>query len=518
MRELDVRWVRPALLGGLFLGSFAIALGVLTPLSSASIGPDAAAPVIHFQHLLDGQRLEGYLSQTAKPLLTAVYGPIYTVTGDWRPVVWAALAAFALSVVLATVLTYRVANLQSAAFVAIALTLSPILLRDLSLAYAVSWSWLCCLIAGLMVARERPRFELAGIALGLGALARPELLSVIALAGAIVVMVEVIGRARGAGGPPRSAYLVLLGLFAVPVLIGHDWALTGDPFFWINTSQANSAGGNVRSGLRMVRFVGAHLLAAGPLIPLAILGAVQLLRRRHWALGAGFAAMVVGMSLFWIVVGARGTVVVIRYLDLIDLAIVVLAGLGLGAIDVEPTRGWAVEFARRHSLPRASVAAGGVVLAGAAALFLAPIWPTHSDTRAYVSTQVRLHANAQRALAAIRTELRSNPAMQQRIETAAAGGPIVLIPPRLRAQAVLDLQLPLAVVVKPFGHALDLAAGRPAPGSIIYHDRLDDPDTATFTRLEVGEPANVGAVRLVPLLVDPAAGFWVLRVDPPAPP
>jgi hypothetical protein len=268
----------------------------------------------------------------------------------------------------------------------------------------------------------------------------------------------------------------------------------------------------------MVRFVGAHLLAAGPLIPLAVLGVVQLVRRRNRPLLAGFTAMVVGMSLFWIVVGARGTVVVIRYLDLIDLTVVLLAGLGLGAIDVEPVRSWVSEIARRRGLPRASVAAGAVVLAGAAALFLAPIWLGQSDVRKSVMTQVRLHANAQRALAAIRAELRSNPALQGQITSAAAGGPVVVIPVRLRAQAVLDLDLPLAVVVKAFGNELDLAAGRPATGSIIYHDRLDDSETAVFTRLEVDAPTNVGAVRLVPLLVDRAAGFWVLRVDPPGPP
>ena len=95
MTDLAGRW-RVAILGGLFVVAFVIAFAMVRPIASASIGPDAAAPVIHFERLLAGQRLDGHLTQTAKPLLTAIYGVLYAATGDWRPIAWAAIAAFAL--------------------------------------------------------------------------------------------------------------------------------------------------------------------------------------------------------------------------------------------------------------------------------------------------------------------------------------------------------------------------------------------------------------------------------------
>ena len=37
---------------------------------------------------------------------------------------------------------------------------------------------------------------------------------------------------------PRGAWWVLLGFLALPVMLLHDWLLTGDPFFWADVSQA----------------------------------------------------------------------------------------------------------------------------------------------------------------------------------------------------------------------------------------------------------------------------------------
>jgi hypothetical protein len=86
-----------------------------------------------------------------------------------------------------------------------------------------------------------------------------------------------------------------------------------------------------------------------------------------------------------------------------------------------------------------------------------------------------------------------------------------VVPPRLRAQIVVDLDLPLWAVSKSLGQAIAQAKASPPPGTIVYHDRLDDAATPTFKQLEVDVPTVIGSVRLDPILVDRAAGIWVLR-------
>src|SRR6266516_1189049 len=98
---------RLATLGGLFLVAATLGVVMVRPIESGSIGPDAAAPVIHFERIAAGRHLEGYLGQTPKPLLTLVYGALYSVTHDWRSIAWSAIAAYALAVVLATSLAWR---------------------------------------------------------------------------------------------------------------------------------------------------------------------------------------------------------------------------------------------------------------------------------------------------------------------------------------------------------------------------------------------------------------------------
>ena len=178
-----------SLLGGLYAAAAALALVVLRPFSSASIGPDAAAPVVHFQRILAGQHLEGYLGQTPKPLLTILYGGIYGLTHDWRPIAWAVIAAFALCVVLGAILGNRVGGLSGGAFVAVGILFSAVLLVDVELAYSVTWALLFWLIAGLAVSAARPRYEIAGLSLMLAALARLETLIVVAAAAIFLLLV-----------------------------------------------------------------------------------------------------------------------------------------------------------------------------------------------------------------------------------------------------------------------------------------------------------------------------------------
>ena len=109
------------------------------PLTTGSVGPDAAAPVIHFEHLLNRDPIRDGLTQTAKPLLTVLYGPLHAIAG-WRGVALAAVAAAGLCVALGSLLAYRAAGPVAAGFVAVAFLTSPVMLRDVVLAYAAPWA------------------------------------------------------------------------------------------------------------------------------------------------------------------------------------------------------------------------------------------------------------------------------------------------------------------------------------------------------------------------------------------
>ena len=294
---------------------------MVRPISTASIGPDAAAPVVEFQRLITGQRLEGPLTQTSKPLLTAAYGLLHSIAGDWRPVAWAALAAFALSVVAGAALALRLAGPAAAAFVATGLLLSPVLLRDVSLAYALSWAVLGWLAAGLAVTGDRPRWGLAGVALLLAALARPEGLAVVVFSGVVLLAIDILTRLARRPHPPPGAYLILLGLLSVPIFMAHDGILTGDPLFWSKTAEINSAHyTDVRGLFATLLWIAHHAFSLAPLLPLAALGGVALLMRRQWAIAIGLAAVLVGISLLFALSGARGVRLSMRYLAPIDSA------------------------------------------------------------------------------------------------------------------------------------------------------------------------------------------------------
>ena len=498
-----------SLLGGLYAAAAALALVVLRPFSSASIGPDAAAPVVHFQRILAGQHLEGYLGQTPKPLLTILYGGIYGLTHDWRPIAWAVIAAFALCVVLGAILGNRVGGLSGGAFVAIAILLSAVLLIDVELAYSVTWALLFWLIAGLAVSAARPRYEIAGLSLMLAALARLETLIVVAAAAIFLLLVELIARRTGRPRPPRGAYLVLLGFLALPVMLVHDWLLTGDPLFWAKIAQLNSIGAaNIRGPVRIALSLGLHFAHTVAILPLAALGAFMLVRRRQWPLAIGVLALGPGVGLFLVYLGARGIFVSNRYLAPIDLSVLFTAGMGLSALDVPQVRRL---LRRTISLARRTVAVP-LLVGSAAALAFAPIGLLDATTRNTISIQLQLHANEQRAMTAIRSELASPSACFASARAAApAGRPLVVVPSRLRVQAVVDLDLRLTQVTKPGG--IGLVGGLPAAGQIVYHDRLDGQATAAYAIYEIAQPVVKGNIRIMPMLSDPAHGLWVDRIE-----
>ena len=474
------------------------------PFATPSVGPDAAAPVIHFQHLVRLAAIEGELTQTAKPLLTVLYGPLEAVAG-WTGVAWATILAAALAVALAALLAQRLAGPVAAGFVTLAFVFSPILLREVALAYAVPWTACALLGAGLVATGARPRWAVVGVLLAGAALARPEALAVTGVACGGLLAASALARVRGRAGPPRRASLVCLGFAAIPVFVVHDSIVMADPLFWLGTARENSeVSGTVRDLPGMVEYVTLHVLGFLPLLPAAAVAAAVLVGRAQWAALIGLAGATLGIAAFFVVVGAGGTSIPTRYFGLMDMALVFAAGIGIGAVDVPALR--------RRLRPRERWNVATVVLAAGlsgslVAAAIAPNWLVDRDHLRNAREQVRLHVNQATAMTAIRAAVEGPP----------DGAPaivLILVPPRLRVQSVVDLEWPLTAVDRVWPVLVEAPSMQVEPGTIVYHDRLDDAADPAWRSIEIDQPRVVGDLRLVPLLADPGRGMWVVRVDP----
>jgi hypothetical protein len=494
---------------GLFLLCAAAPLALIRPFRSAPIGPDAAATVIDFERLLAGQRLEGYLSQTSKPLLTVIYGLAWSTFHDWRVISILAVLAFALMVVLSATLAYRLGGPASAAFATVGLVFAPELLSDLTFAYGLPWALLGWTAAGVLVTADRPRYPLAGIALALAALARPEGLAVTAAALAALAIGAIFARLLRQAAPDLRAWWLALGLLAIPAFMVHDWALTGDPFFWANTALTNSAGQQVRDLLGMLAYMIRFLWNRAPLVLLMAVGVVVFIVRREWTKALVVATVPVAVAAFYVAAGARGTLIASRYFAPTDLGMIFGAGVGLGTLDIPALRtAWPSSDRRiARTAPIVALLAGGI-----AAAALTPIWITKPADQHAVARQRVLHRNAARAFGVLAHELGPPPAWRgQPVPTNPV--PLVMIPPRLRAQGVVDLDLPLWAAQKSFLGQIDPIHGLPAPGTILYHDSRDDKPDPRWTAIEISQPTVIGRLRFVPIFVDAHAGIWILRVE-----
>ena len=390
--------LREILIVGLFLVSIATGLWVVQPFQTASLGRDAAAPVIHFERIAAGERLEAYLGITPKPLITLINGSVYSIARDWRPVAWMEIVAYALCVVAGAVLAMRVGSLASAAFVSTAYLVSPILLQELAFLHAVPWALLAVLVAGLATTGDRPRYWLAGFALMAGTLARLETILIVGLAFAVLILLEIRARVSSGSRPRTDASWILLGLLAIPVMAVHDLLLTGDPLFWTKVAQINSeVAGTAQGPGFVIAFIGNHLLSIAPLVGLAAIGGLHLIQRRHWSLVVGLLAIGPGTAAFLLFMATRG-VFFLAPLPRCDRPWPhFAAGISLAAIDVPAIRRWV----NRHIHDRRALGAVAVSVGAMAALAFAPVGVLDPVVRQVIKTQAQLLRNENRAVEAI---------------------------------------------------------------------------------------------------------------------
>ncbi len=495
----------------MFLIALVASLALVRPFEAGPVSYDVGSSVIHFQRLAAGRHLEAFISTTPKPLITLIDGGLFAAFGDWRAISWATLLAAAGAVVIATWLATRLAGLPAGAFVAVALIASRSLAGEAIIASAIPWAMLGWAVAGLAVTARRPRYRLAGLALFLASLARLETLVVVAVAGAVLVGAWLGGRRQGRARVPRDAWWLLLGFLALPVMLLHDWLLTGDPFFWVSVSArySEAAGEAVLTPLRLIRVLLVryyHLLGFGLL---ALAGVVALGRARRWTILMGLAALGPGIALFLVFLSARGTFVATRYLVPVDMAVLFTAGIGAGGLVA-----WGSQRLRSPAAQRPTLVVGaGAALAGLVALLAG--WPpglTDGATRATADAQLRQAVDEQAALTTLAAAVDTIPRSR-----AVAPGPgdhhyVLLVPVPLRTRLAVDLDLPLTRLGSTSPATLTPLPGPLAEADLVFHDRAGDIPGAGYAILEQTGPNRVADLTLEPILVDPARGIWIYRV------
>ena len=377
-----------------FVIAAVLAFRFVQPLTASPVGYDTAASVLYFQRIIHGQVLERPYAATPKALMTVVDGLLYAL-GGWRAISLSAVLAFAVVVTGGAALAGRLAGPAAATFAFVSLLGSRPLLLDTSLAYATPWAAIFLLIAAFGALAAPRRYAVIGLSLGAATLCRLE--SIVVLVGAVGAIAAwwVAARRGREAPPPRAAWLVSLGLLAIPIMLIHDWILIRDPMYWagVSAGYAISYPSSIQSPPQITLWLIRHYMSMPLLTGLAIVGGIALVLRRHIPLATGLLLLGPGVGAFIILLAARGTYVSSRYVYLADLAVVAAAAVGVAAIRLPEIEGVVQTALRRARLSGWLLEANGALLVlGAAALVALaaaiPFAPRNADTRAYVRTQV----------------------------------------------------------------------------------------------------------------------------------
>jgi hypothetical protein len=250
---------------------------------------------------------------------------------------------------------------------------------------------------------------------------------------------------------------------------------------------------------------------------LAVFGFVRLVRMRCWPLVVAIVAFAPGMAAFLVLLAARHIYVPPRYAAPIDLA---------GIVAASPAAAWLAEaFARVVNRGSARVrawwdrprVAGLAVLALCAVLGAAVAWPTGVLDRGFrhrIANSRALSADVLVVKPVLRAALNGVPGAGDWADpaTRVGSGPVLLAPTLVMLGLGIDLDVPLSRLGPLTSADVDAAAGRPAAGQIVFHDRHAD---APYRDIEVVAPAPYGGNLVVPLAANARRGYWVVRIQSP---
>ena len=530
------------------LAATIVIANAVSPLRSAApIAYDTSAIVLQFDRIVTGRIMEVPILTTPKPLLSVIYGPIWEITHDWRPIVWSAVLALAVSAALATILVSRIAGLGAGVFAGVAIATSSMLMWEALRGLATPWAVLGWMIAGLAITAERPRYWLVGVALMLATMARIETLILLAVATVALVVMR-FGPARLRRPVPRAAWFVLIGFMALPVMLIHDWLLIRDPLYWAGVSGRYAATHPATSGFGgVVRVLRVLRVAVAPMIGMVALGGIGVAlmwRQRQWLLLIAILSITAGVAAFLLMIGYLGYAVPVRYAAPAVVTLMLAAALCYGGLRIGPLRGDPRRRSTTHGalggdladpapaadrpfpllpgrvsgpLRTAAVVLGGIVAAVSLAGPIAGqgvVGGGEAGGRRTLADAARanreIHEGATLAIPALRAAAREADAAPRE----PGAPPLIVVPGLLGPRMALDLGLSLTEVEGVRANApFEVANGRPAPGQIVLYERVTDLQ-GLRAALAVATPTEVDGVVLDPLFVDSTTGTWVVRIRP----
>ena len=482
--------------------SLIVGVAVIRPFVDVPVGFDTQASVAYFDRLVAGRTLEQALSTTPKPLITLTHGLLHIGT-DWRPIVWATLLVHAAAAGLAGVLGARAAGLGPGIAAGLAVAGTPLLIEDTAFGNAVPGALLGWVGAGVLLSGDRPRPGLAGIALLLAALCRLETLVIVAVLGVAIGWARfgpwILPGARPSV-PGRLWLAVAVPFGAVPVMLLHDWLLTGDPMYWLSVSQRYSDARrdslDILDPLERIAWFVRRYRALWPLVLLGLVGLAVLVRGRRWGELVGLLAMGPGIAAFVVLLAVRGLYAPHRYAIPVDVAVFLGAAVGFGWLATATVR-----RLTSHALARVGLgAASFAVMVGA--LAVARAGPFDPETHRVVTEVRALNENAARVLPIL--------------ERAAPGpGASVVrwhVPSAVRPRMAIDLDVPLTELGGLSLSAIDPATTTLVPGQVVYHDRRGNIPVGQYGRIESATEVVIGRIVLRPLVADDANGVWIHEV------
>jgi hypothetical protein len=416
----------------------------------------------------------------------------------------------AAAVTLAALLAKRISGPVAGAFVGVALLANGNLLFDVGYALGSPYALLGWAGAGLALVPPRPRYALAGLGLAFAALVRVETLVVVGVALLAIAWSTIPPpRWRLVELPRRSWLLPLGGLLALPILVAHDLLLTGDGLYWTGVSSKYAAltARELPTVLSLTETIIGRYWAAGGLSVLAVVGVLRLLGQHRYGSVAALLALGPAVAVFLVVLAARGIDVPLRYLAAVDVAVIFAAGIGIAAVTVR-LASWQPRLlepllARLRTVDGTLVTVPIVALV--ALILVGPYWRDDPDIRSGIRSSLRLGVDTDRVLPYLSAGEALTP---QRSPTTVW----LLVPRPVRLRVAVDLGLRLTEIGSTAPARIAVAAGYPAAGQIVFHDRWGDGASAGWVQLEIDATQTIGSVVLEPLLADARAGVWVIAL------
>jgi hypothetical protein len=298
--------------------------------------------------------------------------------------------------------------------------------------------------------------------------------------------------------------LVAIPPLALPIMLAHDWLLTGDPFFWVTVSQRYSDAirqtGDVMDPLERMAWFIRRYRALWPAVVLAAVGLGILVQRRRWGELVGLAGMGPGIAAFVVLLAARGLYAPERYVLPVDIALAIAAAVGFGG-------GLGLVAGRLRGGPAVRLGLVGgafvVVILGCLAVRAGPFDP---DLQRTVDDARAVHDHTGQVMPTLATTAPTGKS---------SGGIGWFVPTAVRPRVSVDLGVPLTAVGGLSPRILDPTQTPLAPGQLVFHDRRGDLPEGAYEVLETEAEVTIGEAVLSPRHVDPEAGFWVHQVTGP---